>query len=124
MFKMLERPRTVTFSHLGKEYTMTKEEIEAAYRYQQSAYALEDAARNFDAFVFGWNADPDALDAKDKIEDFEAEYGVGYSAACAHLKDMEERFFDKYDCGQSEDDMWVDAIEYVLKSLKEAGNRT
>jgi len=37
----------ITFTHYGKTYTMTREEIEAAYRYQEKEYHKQDVATHW-----------------------------------------------------------------------------
>ena len=57
MILMDKTKETVTFEFEGKVYQMTREEIEAAYRYREREYRQSDAEIALQYFVFG--CDPD-----------------------------------------------------------------
>lgn len=44
--------KTVRFTHHGKTYEMTEDQIEAAFRYQERQYRKEDAKYQLDEFVY------------------------------------------------------------------------
>jgi hypothetical protein len=111
---------SVVFDHLGVFYEMTAEEIEAAYRYQQRQYRLEDAERQFLLFVYG--CDPGELN-HGELEyqefDFEERYGVSVSDGLAMLDAFVDRYEDLMDCNVAENDTWRNAIQEELADRKQ-----
>ena len=73
---------------------MTPEQIEAAYRYKEHQYRIEDAENQLDG-----NADW-----------IEEEYGYSHDEIMDFADELAERFEDKFDCNVSENDDWVARI--------------
>lgn len=99
----------------GKTYSMSEEQIEAAYRYQLHQYRLADAERQFKNIVYG--SDPDWLDEKEckQAENrFLNEYGFPVSDGLSMLEDFVRQFEDDFDCNTDENSMWENAITAVL----------
>lgn len=106
----------IRFSHLGVQYEMTTEQIEAAYRYQLHQYRLADAARQLSILAFGLD-DPDELDENTRKEDeqtFLDTYGLSYEEAKDMLELFAERFEDDFDCNVDENSAWQNAITNCL----------
>lgn len=76
----------VTFTHNGKEYTMTLDEIEAAYRYQDREYHKQD--------VFGRVQDNYGYAAAEKLNEGDLD----------EMADKAERYISK--CDPYWDDYW------------------
>ena len=120
----------ITFEYEDKSYTMSEEAIEAAYRYQQRQYMLNDAESHLRALAFGWGSEDDYTpgeevvdeEIQNALEEFEAEYGVPFDEALKHLEEYVMRFNDNFNQELSEDDQWDNAIEAVLSNFT-AGNK-
>lgn len=134
--------KTITFEHYGKKYTMTEEEIEAAYRYQLHQHRLKDALRQLGVLVFG-DADWDSFDTPDALKDTEGlsemlknydidfqeesnyffeKYGVTFEDASTPetIEEYVRRFENRFDCSEDENSLWEATIEAVLMDMKEA----
>lgn len=119
----------VTFTHLDKTYTMTKDAIEAAYEYQKHQYLLSDAEDHLRALCFGWeNKDGyipgEVPDDKQRecLSDFEIDYGIPFGEAMRHLEAYVVKFQLSYSQELSEDEQWDYAIYQTIKELKEKEN--
>lgn len=86
--------KIVVTSWTGKSWEMTPEQIEAAYRYKEHQYRIEDAENQLDG-----NADW-----------IEEEYGYSIDEVMDFADELAERFEDKFDCNVSENDDWVARI--------------
>ena len=86
--------KIVVRSWNGKSWEMTPEQIEAAYRYKERQYRIDDAYNQLEL-----NAD--------WIED---KYGYSYIEIIEFSEELAERFLDDFDCNESENDMWVNRI--------------
>lgn len=92
-------------------FTLTPEEIEAAYRTQLHRYRLMDAEAHF-------------TEMHGETDDFEDTYGFSADDACnpEHSAFLLEDFVRKYehdkDCNIAESDMWEACIEQVLKEVR------
>lgn len=124
MFQMEPRTDLVRFEYNGVKYAMTEAEIEAAYRYQESRYRKDDAKRQLDYFVFGYdkpgfdgNPDDASVGELEDMADFEERYGISYSAAKELVDSFEAEFYAIFDCNVPENDLWHTAIEEVLKGV-------
>lgn len=123
MITMDERKDLVHFEHNGVGYTMTHQEIEAAYRYQEHQYRLQDAKRQLNIIIFGYDdADPEDSEFNDDLRRFERQYNTSYekATACDMLEEYLRRYESRFDCDQSENDQWEAAILAVLEDAKEA----
>lgn len=88
----------------GKVWLMTPEQIEAAYRYKEHQYRIEDAENQLEL-----NAD--------WIED---KYGYSYDEIIEFSEELAERFQDNFNCNESENDAWIDRI---MKMFNAAGRK-
>lgn len=96
----------------GKEYTLTAEELEQAYRERQHNYLLTDATEQLEEFVrIHFDADEDVFaDA------------VGFTMDDACNENSEHYLLEKIvaanqntgDCNRAENDIWQDAVRAVL----------
>lgn len=107
----------VNFTYQNQTYQMTKEQIEAAYRYQERQYKIEDAKRHL------LNAlNEDAEDFNDftieDVETFRKRYGVDLEDAIANLDYLVEWYESNFDCNLTENDMWAEAVSNYLPELK------
>jgi len=50
----LKEGRTIAFEYNGSTYALTEDEIKAAYRYQERWYRLDDARRQLNILIFGY----------------------------------------------------------------------
>lgn len=85
----------------GKVWLMTPEQIEAAYRYKEHQYRIEDAENQLEL-----NAD--------WIHD---KYGYSDDEIMDFADELAERFEDKFDCNVSENDAWVARITEMFNSV-------
>ena len=85
----------------GKVWLMTPEQIEAAYRYKEHQYRIEDAENQLEL-----NAD--------WIED---KYGYSYDEIIEFSEELAERFQDNFDCNESENDAWVASITEMFDAV-------
>ncbi len=101
MITMVPRADVVSFEHNGKQYQMTREEIDAAYHFARSEIDAEDAAYQLKHFVFGvWGVTADDVEAArggdsvyaPDLDNFEDEYGISYEEAKKHLSAFAARY--------------------------------
>ena len=98
----------------GKEYTLTAEELEQAYRERQHIYLLSDAADQLEEFV---------RVHFDEDEDVFAD-AIGFTVEDACNEDSKHYLLEKIvaaaqntgDCNRAENDIWQDAVKDVLFS--------
>lgn len=79
----------------GASYVMTEDQIEAAYRYQEHQYLIEDAKNQLEL-----NAD--------WIED---RYGYSYNEIIGVAEELGKRFEESCDCNIPENETWNAVIE-------------
>ena len=111
---------TIRFFYDEKEYVMTAEEIEAAYRFREREYRLADAERQVSIFCFGVD-DPDCLTAEESLKakaDFLRHYKISYEEAQKEdfLNLIIQNYEDRIDCNIDENSQWENAITYTLLS--------
>lgn len=128
MFQMEPRNDLVHFEYDGKKYAMTEAEIEAAYRYKESQFRKEDAVRQLNYFVFGYDkpgfsGDPDdaSVSEMEDITDFECRYGISFADAQRLADSFEAEFCAIFDCNVPENDLWHTAIATVLEDMERNG---
>ena len=101
-----------TFRYMDVMYSMTPKEIEAAYRYQERQYRLQDAALQVERFVYG--VDRSELNPEE-IEVAEKEFIKSYHRSPVfteqELADLVDEFEECADCNIPENDMWHAIIE-------------
>ena len=91
--------KIVVTSWNGKSWEMTPEQIEAAYRYKERQYRIDDAYNQLEL-----NADW-----------IEEKYGYSYNEIIEFSEELAERYHDNEDCNVSENDMWVSQIERMFE---------
>lgn len=119
MILMDKTKETVTFEFEDKVYQMTREEIEAAYRYREREYRQSDAEVALQCFVFG--SDPEAMgddECEQEIARFEESYGVKYADLLNSIPEIVGVFFQKQDCNVGENQIWEDAIMDIIRRLR------
>ena len=105
----------IKFTHLGVEYEMTEQQIEAAFRYQTEQYRKADAKYQLDEFIYG--DDPACLSQIDREtqEDF---FKCRYKMDAADAYGLLDKFLDRFDktesCNVDENTTWQNAIRSVL----------
>ena len=108
----------VVFTHEGKSFALTSEEIEAAYRYQQKQYRLQDAVNQLNIFIAGVSdPDWDDPDFAGDLKRFEEIHGISYEKALEMAEDFLLAFESLADCNVDENTAWQDAIGNVLSGL-------
>lgn len=120
MILMDKTKETVTFEFEGKVYQMTREEIEAAYRYREREYRQSDAEVAIEYFAFG-SEDPESMtdaEYKQAVDSFEEQYGVKYNDLMKRTPDIVDLFFQKQDCNIAENQTWEDTIVDVVQRMK------
>lgn len=124
MFTMESRHSVVNFEYDGVKYSMTEQEIEAAYRYQEHQYRLEDAKRQLNTLIFGCDDGSDFDDPEDEEAKryFAEDYGISYEEAGSEdmLEEYLRRFENRFDCDYDENSQWEAAIRAVLRDKKGA----
>lgn len=114
--------KLILFMHNGKAFCMTAEEIEAAYRYQEHYYRLEDAKSHLKKLVFGCDDGSDFDDPEDQQtkDDFAEEYGISYDQAVSEnmLEEYLLRFGERFDCNQDENSQWEAVIKAALNDVR------
>lgn len=126
MFRMEPRADLIHFEHDGVKYAMTRAEIDAAYAYVEREFQEEDALRQLNYFVFGYDdpafgdepEDAGSVEAED-LADFEEKYEISYMEARKLTAHFVTVFNCTSDCNRAENDRWHDAIESVLTEMKE-----
>ena len=86
--------KIVVTSWNWKSWEMTPEQIEAAYRYKERQYRIDDAYNQLEL-----NADW-----------IEEKYGYSYNEIIEFSEELAERFQDDFDCNESENDDWIARI--------------
>lgn len=120
MILMDKTKETVTFEFEGKAYQMTREEIEAAYRYREREYRQSDAEVAIEYFAFG-SEDPESMtdaEYKQAVDSFEEQYGVKYNDLMKRAPEIVDLFFQKQDCNIAENQTWEDTIVDVVQRMK------
>lgn len=120
MILMDKTKETVTFEFEGKVYQMTREEIEAAYRYREREYRQSDAEVAIEYFAFG-SEDPESMtdaEYKQAVDSFEEQYGVKYNDLMKRAPEIVDLFFQKQDCNIAENQTWEDTIVDVVQQMK------
>ena len=120
MILMDKTKETVTFEFEGKVYQMTREEIEAAYRYREKEYRQSDAEVAIEYFAFG-SEDPESMtdaEYKQAVDSFEEQYGVKYNDLMQRAPEIVDLFFQKQDCNIAENQTWEDTIVDVVQRMK------
>lgn len=120
MILMGKTKETVTFEFEGKVYQMTREEIEAAYRYREREYRQSDAEVAIEYFAFG-SEDPESMtdaEYKQAVDSFEEQYGVKYNDLIKRAPEIVDLFFQKQDCNIAENQTWEDTIVDVVQRMK------
>lgn len=120
MILMDKTKEQVTFEFEGKVYQMTREEIEAAYRYREQEYRQSDAEVAVEYFAFG-SEDPESMtdeEYKQAADSFEEQYGVKYKDLMDSVPEIVGLFFQKQDCNIAENQTWEDAIADVIQRMK------
>lgn len=119
MILMDKTKETVTFEFEGKVYQMTREEIEAAYRYREREYRQSDAEVALQYFVFGCDSESMSDDEyEQEIARFEESYGVKYTDLLNSIPEIADLFFQKQDCNIAENQTWEDTIADVVQQMK------
>ena len=125
MFIMESGPDVVNFEYDGVKYAMTEQEIEAAYRYRERQYRLQDAESHLNILVFGVDDGSDFDDPEDEEAKryFSEDYGISYEEAMSEdmLNEYLRRFENRFDCNYDENSQWEAAIRAVLLDRKENG---
>ena len=98
--------KIVVTSWNGKSWEMTPEQIEAAYRYKERQYRIDDAYNQLEL-----NAD--------WIED---KYGYSYNEIIEFSEELAERFQDDFDCNESKNDAWIDRIIEIFNAYSRKEN--
>ena len=120
MILMDKTKETVTFEFDGKVYQMTREEIEAAYRYREREYRQSDAEVAIEYFAFG-SEDPESMtdaEYKQAVDSFEEQYGVKHNDLMKRAPEIVDLFFQKQDCNIAENQTWEDTIVDVVQRMK------
>lgn len=119
MFTMETTKETVAFEYNGKSYCMTRDELEAAYRFKELEYREEDAKRAIEFYVFG-DDDMDSDARREEQKFFEENEGIKYDDLLAGARDIVGIFFQKQDCNEGENTTWANAIEDYIQRLRYA----
>lgn len=126
MFQLVTDKEAICFSHNGRQYAMYADEIEAAYRYQEHQYRLQDAERQLKYLCFGEEVDDDEIESPNRRDEityalgfFADDYCISYAEARQHLDAFVLKFEMGQDCGIDENTRWENAIKCVLKDLSE-----
>lgn len=93
--------KIVVTSWDGKSWEMTPEQIEAAYRYKERQYRIDDALYQLEL-----NADW-----------IEEKYGYSYNEIIEFSEELAERFQDDFDCNVSENDAWLARITEMFDAI-------
>lgn len=92
--------KIVVTSWDGKSWEMTPEQIEAAYRYKEHQYRIDDAYNQLEL-----NADW-----------IEEKYGYSHNEIIEFSEELAERFQDYFDCNESENDAWIYRITEMFNA--------
>lgn len=96
-------------------FYMTPLQIEAAYRYQQKQYRLQDCRNHLEELAFGGPAEYiEECQENELRRTFFERYGVEYTDALNLLDEMLQRFEKRENCNIDENMIWETAITEVL----------
>lgn len=120
MITMENTRELIDFEYEGKAYQMTRDEIEAAYRYCEREYRQSDAEVAIEYFTFGSEGPESMTDAeyKQAVDSFEEQYGVKYNDLMKRAPEIADLFFQKQDCNIAENQTWEDTIADVVQRMK------
>ena len=97
----------------GASYVMNEDQIEAAYRYQESHYREMDAKHYIDERLEWVEVDK---------EEIKKEYGVSYDDVIEDVDYLASRFMNKFDCNVPENEIWDEVLgEYFGPVIEEDG---
>lgn len=105
----------IKFTHLGVEYEMSEQQIEAAFYYQLRQHMKVDAKCQLDQFIYG--DDPDCLNSTARQiqeDDFKDRYGMDASVAYMLVDKIIDRYDKTESCDVDENTTWENAIRDVL----------
>lgn len=111
----------VCFEYHGVKYAMTPEEIEAAYRYQEEQYRLQDARNHLNDYVFGVYDPEDTMEEDEyaeALQSFEQRKRVKYKDALASLDYIYELFERFFDCNCDENSVWDMALNEYFEEAR------
>ena len=105
----------IKFTHLGIEYEMTKQQIEAAFRYQTEQYRREDAKYQLDQFIYGDEpGNLSRIDRETQEDFFKGRYKMDVADAYTLIDKIVDRFYKNESCDKEENTVWQDSIREVL----------
>lgn len=105
----------IKFTHLGVEYEMTEQQIEAAFRYQTEQYRRADAKYQLDIFIYGDEpANLSQIDRETQEDFFKGRYKMDVADAYALIDKIVDRFYKNESCDKEENTVWQDSIREVL----------
>lgn len=108
----------IVFEYNGVTYSMTKEEIEAAYDYRHQQDLLEDANRQLEMYAFG--SAQDCLDeehVESGLAEFQDQHGIPYDTVKDHCDRIVKRFEHLRREDVDDEMTWVIAIEAIISEL-------
>mgnify|MGYP000093715628 CR=1 FL=1 len=103
----------VKFTYYGREYEMEEKQIEAAYRFRERQYRMDDAKRHLIMEVNEYANEIEDLSVEDMIE-FRRQFGIDITEAMEVLDVIVDEFESHYDCNVTENAVWKYVIEKVL----------
>ena len=89
----------VTIQGINGEFTLTTQQLEDAYRYQEMFYTIEDAKRQVEEYLESYNYSIEYTDKK-PIKATEEDY-----------ENIAAYFLTGYDCNIDNNTLWLWAIE-------------
>lgn len=108
----------IVFEYNGITYSMTKEEIEAAYDYRHQQDLLEDANRQLEIYAFG--SAQECLDeeyVESGLTVFQDQHGIPYDTVKDHCDRIVKRFEHLRREDVDDEMTWVIAIEAIISEL-------
>lgn len=120
---------TNTIVRNGKTITLTDEEVENIYRYQEKRYRITDARHHVNNHILrhtnrtddSWNLDVSTITDNDLLEnsseDDKTKFHKLLNLTDDDLEDISDRFQSKFDCNCEENLLWDLVIDEYLEQI-------
>ena len=101
--------------------TLTAEEIETIYRYQERQYRLQDAKNHLLEYLYGdMNYEPDDNEKQEFLMNYHVSFddAISLESEKEILTSFADKFEEVFDCNSDENALWSYAIVSVLCEMR------
>ena len=109
---------TVLFRNNDEQIVISKEMVEQIYRYKEMEYLKEDAEKQLNDFIYGYQYTCNGEYIKKCEDSFYKKYNITAEAAFDHIENLAEEFKYNQDCNSPDNDTWQNLIENYFEDNK------